>query len=327
MAQVTYLAVRASLTPGIVKTPFIADDPPPAEPPVDKPSIENPIDVEPPPPPQPPPPATGWVNIELPVTPDIRSTDPDMAATLADFTETVDLKDLEKLIGISLSGEDFKNTYDKNPQLLLNAGRVIMNASTDYAMMFGAKGVIISSREDSIHLDAEKEVVFHGKDGVFIGLPGGDELKPPITKRPTNKGNPTVDNDYEPLVLGLKLMNWLDDLIQVLQQATVVGLTNSYFRQDTQENFRAIRARIPEMVSTYAFVDGISHEAPSKYTPTPGLQITVPPKILSGEFISGTPKAADELTEPTTVPATGPGAPSQIDGFFEENDNENPLVN
>ena len=103
------------------------------------------------PPPEPPPPATGWVNIELPVTPDIRSTDPDMSAALADFTETIDLKDLEKLIGISLSGEDFKNTYDKNPQLLLNAGRVIMNASTDYAMMFGAKGVIISSREDEIN--------------------------------------------------------------------------------------------------------------------------------------------------------------------------------
>lgn len=313
MAEITYTQVRAGLSPGPITNIKTEGDPPGGEV-VYKPE-----------------PAKGWVNINLPPTPDIRPTGDaakDFGAVGADFTnDNFSAAEKNAAVGISPAGDGFKNTYNKKaPQLILNAGRVIMNASTDYAMVFGAAGVIISSGENSIHLDAEKEVVLHGVDGVFIGIPGGDDLQPSKNKKkPANKGAATVDNEYEPLVLGLKLANWLDDLIQVLQQATVVGLTNSYFREDTQENFRAIRARIPEMVSTYAFVDGISHELPNYFEPNKALQISIPPAILSGEFIQNSEAAPDAQRAPTSKPATGPGSSPQIDGFFEENDADNPL--
>ena len=313
MADITYIQVRTGLSPAVIENIKTEGDPPGGEV-VYKPE-----------------PAKGWVNILLPTTPDIRPTGTDAAdfgAVGADFTGTnFSAAEKNAAVGISPAGDGFKNTYSKKaPQLILNAGRVIMNASTDYAMVFGAAGVIISSGENSIHLDAEKEVVLHGVDGVFIGIPGGDDLQPSKNKKkPANKGAATVDNEYEPLVLGLKLANWLDDLIQVLQQATVVGLTNSYFREDTQENFRAIRARIPEMVSTYAFVDGISHELPNYFEPNKALQISIPPAILSGEFIQNSNAASDAQRAPTSKPATGPGSSPQIDGFFEENDADNPL--
>jgi len=267
----------------------------------------------------------GFVNMKIPVSPDIRPIGvdaKDIGAIGVDFTEDNDtVATVATQVGISIAEAPFKNTYKGGPQLLLNAGRVIMNASTDFAMVFGAKGVIMSSGEESIHLDAYKEVVIHGVDGVFIGLPGGDDLQTSKNKKnPANKGNATIDNEYEPLVLGLKLANWLDDLIQVLQQATMVGFADAYFREDTQENFRAIRARIPEMVSTYAFVDGISHEEPNPFEPNENLKITIPPQVLSGEFISKQGEADKTLQESSKRDAKGPGAPAQIAGFFEDID-------
>ena len=309
MAEITYKAVRTALG-GALANPFTDDDPKDGE--TQKETI-----------------VSGYVNIEIPTTPDIRSKEPDLAATLADFTDEFDNIGQVPNLGIEMRGEGTQevatNIYNSSPQLILNAGRIIMNASTNFAMIFGDLGVILSSRLASIHLDAEKEVVLHGKDGVFIGLPGGDELKDPYKTKPTNKGNATVDNDYEPLVLGLKLVNWLDDLIQTLQQAQLLGLGDVYFNEITQENFRAIRARLPEMVSTYAFVDGISHEAPSPYTPTEGLKATVPPKFLSGKFISNNPIAPEsDRTFNKTRDAQGPGAPPETKGFFEDIDDADP---
>ena len=308
MAEITYAQVRAGLRPAVIDNIKTEGDP------VD--DGKEVVVYKP---------AKGWVNMTIPPSPDIRPTGDaakDLGAVGVDFTGINDTAaQVAEKVGISVAAAPFKNTYNGGPQLILNAGRVIMNASTDFAMVFGAKGVIVSSGEESIHLDAYKEVVLHGVDGVFIGLPGGDNLQPSKNKKnPANKGNATIDIEYEPLVLGLKLANWLDDLIQVLQQATMVGFANAYFREDTQENFRAIRARIPEMVSTYAFVDGISHEAPNPFFPTPGLQITLPPQILSGEFIAGTDEADKTLQQPSKKDAKGPGAPLQLPGFFEDID-------
>ena len=300
MAEVTYKQVRSSLND--ILTPSIADDPADGE----QQQVIN---------------TRGWINLEIPLTPDIRSNDTDLAATLADFTEIEKTLGAVKDLGIEMRSAVATNIYNSSPQLILNAGRIIMNASTNFAMIFGDKGVILSSRLDSIHLDAEREVVLHGKDGVFIGLPGGDSFAKPNKKRPANKGNATVDNDYEPLVLGLKLANWLDDLIQTLQQAQLVGMSDVYFNEITQENFRAVRARIPEMVSTYAFVDGISHELPSPFKPAENLKVTVPPKFLSGEYIAGTAaKPEIDRTFNKTRDAKGPGTPPETKGFFEEND-------
>ena len=71
----------------------------------------------------------------------------------------------------------------------------------------------------------------------------------------------TADRDYDPLILGNKLADWLSDLvltIQTLQINTPAG-PGYISAGDSQYNLKKLNARIPEMISTFAFVDGRSH--------------------------------------------------------------------
>lgn len=71
----------------------------------------------------------------------------------------------------------------------------------------------------------------------------------------------TPDRDYDPLILGNKLADWLSDLIltiQTLQINTPAG-PGYISAGDSQYNLKKLNARIPEMISTYAYVDGRSH--------------------------------------------------------------------
>ena len=71
----------------------------------------------------------------------------------------------------------------------------------------------------------------------------------------------TTDRDYDPLILGNKLADWLSDLIltiQTLQINTPAG-PGYVSAGDSQYNLKKLNARIPEMISTYAYIDGRSH--------------------------------------------------------------------
>lgn len=185
------------------------------------------------------------------------------------------------------------------PSLILNSDRVIINSKTNYTMVFGKLGVAISS-PNKVNIDADDTVTVHGQNGLFLGVPNKgagvrpDNDNPParLIKRANGivtKGSATADVEYEPLILGLKLANWLDDLVFVLKNSVLLTPTGrGYFREDTQYDLSGLQVRIKEMLSTYAFIDGYSHEIPDVETlGTPPQSITEPPTQITGT-VTGT---------------------------------------
>ncbi len=134
-------------------------------------------------------------------------------------------------------------------QILLNSDRIVINTRSNYLMLFGGAGVSIAS-PNSVHIDSDSDVTLFGEEGVFLGLPNKGEAS-----------KSTGDQDYEPLVLGDKLANLMEDLIVALRNATILTPAGSgFFKEDTLHALAQLQARLPEMLSTYAFVDGKSHE-------------------------------------------------------------------
>jgi hypothetical protein len=61
-------------------------------------------------------------------------------------------------------------------------------------------------------------------------------------------------------VLGIKLANWIEDFLTVLKNAVGTdGLSNVKFQPTTQAEFGLLANRIPEILSNYAYIDGVSH--------------------------------------------------------------------
>lgn len=151
--------------------------------------------------------------------------------------------------------------------ILLNGDRIVINAKADYAMLFGQKGVAIAS-PSRVNIDAGQSITLfgHSNQGVFIGLPNRglrvSKLQATQKALGTTKGDPTPDYSYEPMVLGVKLANLLEDLLFVLQNADMASsLSEAKWQPSTVAEFALLANRIPEILSTYAYVDGISHEA------------------------------------------------------------------
>ena len=156
---------------------------------------------------------------------------------------------LDQVLSIRNGGSGKVNSYGGS-QLILNSDRIILNTRSDYLMLFGAAGVMISS-PNAINLDSDSTITLFAEDGLFLGVP--------------NKGNPvaskTNDQEYEPLVLGNKLVSLVEDLILTLRNASVLSPTGaSFFAEETLDQLAKIQSKLPEIVSTYAFVDGHSHE-------------------------------------------------------------------
>lgn len=172
-----------------------------------------------------------------------------------------DLQPQLSLLGLSSDAGSIVNNSN-NPSLILNAQRVIINSQADPTMVFGEEGVAISSAKQ-VSIDADDRVILHGEDGIYLGIPNkGNE----ISTQPL-AGDETPDYTYEPLVLGSKLENLLEDLIQILKNAVILTPTgNGYFREDTQYDLLALQARLSEITSTYAFIDGYSHPKPAQLT-------------------------------------------------------------
>lgn len=239
---------------------------------------------------------TGTVTINVPQLQPVNLPMSDVAfASGAKTTQRTKEQGLKEL-GLTNAGGDILN--DSNlPTYLINSSRVIINSKEDYTMLFGQKGVAISS-PNKVNIDSDSSITLFGMGNVFLGVPNKGEPKPKDNPRKPqkkdSKGNilkasPTKDFDYEPMVLGLKLANWLDDLLQVMKNAVLLTpVGRGYFREDTQYDLVCMQARIKEMLSTYAFLDGYSHELCETDTvPEPPTSITEPPTEITGT-VTGT---------------------------------------
>ena len=207
----------------------------------------------------------------------------------------------------SMGIDQNRNIYSGGSQLILNSDRIIVNSKNDYLMLFGKQGVALSS-PGNVNIDAKDDITIFSDSSLFLGLPGKSSSEGVKTK-PKNLAQATLDDEYEPLVLGLKLANLLEDLINILANASIltpVGLGT--LREDAKDELAYLKARIPEMLSTYGYIDGISHEAVDPAPPSVH-PITVPPTTLVGIT---TLNKSDLQMEPSLPDPFAPAAPIDI---------------
>lgn len=160
--------------------------------------------------------------------------------------------------------KDGTNVFGGAGSAFLGGNRVVINANKDMAMMFGQEGVAIASPE-RVHIDAGKGITLFSAEELFLGIPGRgltiDPKKSTDRPKPSSVGAPTNDEIYEPVVLGLKLINLIEDLITIIETSEVAAPTgNGKFQPSTVASLELLKLRLPECISTYAFVDGISHQ-------------------------------------------------------------------
>jgi hypothetical protein len=226
---------------------------------------------------------TGDVTLEVPQLPKIEFPLDDLTF---ENTLTGKPEDLNKLLSLK-DGNGGKTNGYIGSQVVINSDRILFNSRKDFMMLFGEAGVAISSK-GNVNIDAGDGITIFGEDGLFLGVPGkGKSLDEGggNQKAPRTKAEPTLDRDYDPLVLGTKLANILEDLIIAVKNAVIVApMGNAYLREDSQYDLACLQARIPEMLSTYAFLDGISHN-PTLPPPTPPKTVTVPPTTLRGQVV------------------------------------------
>ena len=216
--------------------------------------------------------------------------------------------DINSLLHLK-DGNNAKQNNHGGSQILINSDRLIFNARTNYLMLFGQEGIAISS-QGNVNIDADDAVTIYGEDGVFIGVPGkGQSLAEGggNTKAPSTKADPTIDNDYEPLVLGNKLVNVIEDLLIILKNATILTPSGkAYFRDDTMYELAAIQSRLPEMLSTYAYIDGLSHEGVDP-APTPPTSTAQQPTNTTSTAVT---------TNTTAQPNTPSNALKNLTDFY-----------
>jgi hypothetical protein len=201
-------------------------------------------------------------------------------------TFTAKQQDIAKVLSITSDSIGFANTYVNSPQVLINSDRIIVNTKRDYLMLFGGAGVAISSK-NSVNLDSDSSITMAATEGLYLGVPNKGVTPWPKIAQPKTKGDPTPDQAYEPVALGIKLANLLEDLLVVLKNAriaTPAGL--AYFREDAQYDLANLQARLPEMLSTAIFVDGVSHESTDP-APSPPTTITNPTGTITGTQTGG----------------------------------------
>ena len=135
------------------------------------------------------------------------------------------------------------------------------------------------------------------------------------------KGDATPNQNYEPLVLGVKLANLLEDLLVVLKNANIITpIGKAYFLEDTQWELASLAARLPEMLSTYAYVDGLSHEAPSP-PPKPPEKVTPYPTKLIGTIVAIGDSTLNSSVANNPAPTAAISSPlKDVPGFYESVD-------
>lgn len=238
--------------------------------------------------------------------------------------------------GLKAVGLEQKNSYIINnhsagsPSILINSGRVIINSKDSQTIVAGAEGVALTSPQ-KVNIDADQSVTIFGSDGVYLGIPNAGEPPNPMVILPGDprffkdgkklKSYPSNDVPYEPMVLGLKLVNWLDDLLVVLkynQILTPTGLGQA--REDTQWDFIALQTRLKELISTQVFVDGYSHEQPDYDT------LIEPPKEVTKPQTSIDVNVNASIANPLTVPGPVTNPNMNKPGYYEATNPTPPTI-
>lgn len=234
------------------------------------------------------------------------------------LSETKSAK-LEDVLQINNTFDGKTNNYKNGSTVILNSDRLILNSKKDYVMICGKEGVMLTSPK-SIHLDCDNDIHIFSNTEVYIGLPNkGAEYDFDNQRTPKTKAQATVNSKYEPMVLGLKLVNLLEDLLVIMKNATITTPAGQGFMSpEMMYNLACLQARLPEMLSTYAFVDGISHEGVDPEPPLPsGVAPTTGNTVKVGS--SGTAVATTQATNAgpsqnntSSTPATNVQATTQI---------------
>jgi hypothetical protein len=221
---------------------------------------------------------------------------------------------LKSVLQIDRSNDlSFKNAYANGSSVIINSDRLILNAKKDYLFVCGKEGVAITSPK-SIHIDCDDDLHLFSQTGeIYLGLPNKGDGLPKSQPEPKTKADATKDYEFEPIVLGLKLANLLEDLIVVLRDMVVrTPSGDGYLSTEMMYNLECLQSRLPEMLSTAVFVDGVSHDKvdPAPSTPTEVQdQATVDSKAGdSGNTASGnttnTTGTTPQKTEAPITPGT-----------------------
>lgn len=185
------------------------------------------------------------------------------------ISQTEELK-LDDVLNIVTTRDGRANNYKNGSTVIINSDRLILNSKKDYVMLCGKEGVTITSPK-GVHIDCDGDLHLFSSGEVYIGLPNkGQDYNFDKQRKPKTKAQATVNSKFEPMVLGLKLANLLQDLMVLLKNTTIITPAGQGFMSaEMMYNFASLQARIPEMLSTYAFLDGVSHEGVDPEPPLP----------------------------------------------------------
>lgn len=209
----------------------------------------------------------------------------------------------EQRLGITNAGDNIGMAGTLG-SVTINSNRVTINAGQHMSMMFGQEGVAIAS-PNKVNIDAGETITLAAQESLFIGLPNRGtqytvQKQSQISTTPatqgSQKGDPTPDKAYEPLVLGIKLANLLEDILIVLKNAQAVDAWSPVrFNATSQAELALLANRIPEILSNYAYVDGVSHQVVDQtilktlkaaQASTPNLKV---PEKITGQFAGSFP--------------------------------------
>ncbi len=220
-------------------------------------------------------------------------------------------KTLDQILKIVSSGDGKSkaNNYTEGSTIIINSDRLILNSKKDFVFLCGKEGVAISS-PNRIHIDCDDDLYLFSKTEVYLGLPArgekydfDDEKQNPT---PKNKAQATKNVPYEPMVLGLKLANLLQDLIVLMKNAVMVGNSGQVFMStQMMYNLACLQARVPEIMSSYAYIDGVSHDNVDDEPPQPADLVTGADGSATTPGSPTSPTAGGTAGSTTTSTSTG----------------------
>lgn len=208
---------------------------------------------------------------------------------------------IKDVLNINPSGNGHVNAYANGSTVVINSDRLILNAKNNHVFLCGKEGVTISSPK-SIHIDCTDDLYMFSETGeIYLGLPNkGSAYDFDKQKLPKTKAEPTKNYQYEPLLLGLKTANLIEDLLSVLIQAVIrTPAGDGYFSKEMMYNFECLRSRLPEILSTAVFIDGVSHD---KEDPAPPIPEEIAASVAAASATAGT---AGTTTSGDSSSATG----------------------
>ncbi len=227
------------------------------------------------------------------------------------------MRDVNKILNVQKSNEGTVNNYTNGSTIIINSDRLILNSKKDYLMLCGTKGVLVSSPK-AVHIDCDEDLHLFSSNGeIFIGLPNkGKDYDFDSQTPPSKKSDATMNERWEPLPLGLKLINWLQDLTAALVGSAYYGPGGTSLpTPEMRDNIEGLAARLPEILSTIAFIDGVSHANPLPYTPsTEQKPADNKPADQAGSTTSGTGTATADGKPASTNTTTVSGASNPQSG-------------